>query len=353
MSTIAIPTLRTARLTLPAFREADLAEYAAMLGDPAMVRFLGDGKPRTVAATWAAMARALGQWGLRGYGLFAVVAPDGRLAGHAGILHPHVWPEPELAYAIAPAFQGLGFATEACQAVRAWAWHARGIGSLVSFIRPANAASIAVVRKLGAHLEATLELVGAPALRFRHGAPPGEMPAFAAPTLIETPALHTPRLRLRAFTAGDFAPLSAIHADAEVMRYLGDGKPRDPAATWANMALWLGGWGMRGDGYLAVTDAATGALLGRAGVLDIYDWPEPEIGYTLRRESWGQGLAVEAAGAIRDWAWAALRPASLVSFVKLGNAASANVARKLGARMTGVITLEDRPTERWEYQRPE
>jgi len=43
----------------------------------------------------------------------------------------------------------------------------------------------------------------------------------------------------------------------------------------------------------------------------------------------------------------------LVSLVKLGNVASGRVAAKLGARLTGTLTFEGKPTERWEYPRPE
>ncbi len=353
MSTIAIPTLHTARLTLRAFREADWDAYAAMFADPEVVRYLGDGQVRDRDASWAAMARAVGQWAMRGYGLFAVEAPDGGLAGHAGFLQPHPWREPEVAYTIVPKYQGQGFATEAASAVRAWGAMARGILHPVSFIRPANTPSVNVARKLGAREEATLTLtlMGGPALRFRHASPPGEMPALGAPTLIETPTLHTERLRLRAFTAGDFAPLCAIQADAEVMRYLGGGVPRDAALTWTNMVFWSGGWGLRGTSYLAVTDQETGALIGRCGVIDAPGWPEPELGYTIARAAWGQGYATEAAGAARDWALRVLRPASLYSYVKLGNASSANVARKLGAVLEGVFEFEGKPTERWAFAR--
>jgi RimJ/RimL family protein N-acetyltransferase len=42
-----------------------------------------------------------------------------------------------------------------------------------------------------------------------------------------------------------------------------------------------------------------------------------------------------------------------VSLVKVGNTASARVAAQLGARLTGTLAFEGKPTERWEYPRPE
>ncbi len=351
MNPFAIPTLRTRRLTLRAFRPDDLPAYAAMLGDPAVARFIGTGKPRDEAESWEAMARALGQWALRGYGLFAL-EHEGRLAGHAGILHPPSWPEPELAYAIAPQLQRRGLATEACGAVRVWAAATLGRGDLVSFIRPGNAASIGVVRKLGARHEKDIELLGNAAQAWRHGQPPGEMPATAAAVTIDVPVLETPRLRLRRFVLDDYAAICAIHADAETMRHLGDGKPRDPALTWSQMCMWTGAHALGRGGWFAITRRSDGILIGRSGVNAQPAWPEPELAYTIARAHWRQGFAQEAAGAVRDWAWRSLAPRTLASLVKTGNIASSRVAAKLGAHLTGTLTFEGKPTERWEYPRP-
>ncbi|MGZ3620705.1 MAG: GNAT family N-acetyltransferase, partial [Candidatus Binataceae bacterium] len=50
--------------------------------------------------------------------------------------------------------------------------------------------------------------------------------------MISIPVLETPRLLLRQFQPSDFDALAALHADPEVMRYLGDGKPKGRAETW-------------------------------------------------------------------------------------------------------------------------
>jgi RimJ/RimL family protein N-acetyltransferase len=350
MNDVSIPILRTARLTLRAFRPDDVSAYGAMLADPAVARFLGTGKPRDAAESWEAMARALGQWAMRGYGLFAV-EHAGSLIGHAGVLKPSTWPEAELAYAIATAAQGRGFATEAAEAVRDWAAASLGLDALVSYIRPENAASIAVAGKLGARQEADIDLLGIRAQVWRHAA---STPSHAVEdgTGIDVPVLETERLRLRRFGAEDYAAICAIHADPEAMRYLGDGKPRDPALTWAQMTMWTGMHAMRRGGWFAITRREDGAVIGRTGINAQPAWPEPELAYTLGRAHWGRGYAAEAAGAVRDWAWRDLAPATLVSLVKVGNDASANVARKLGARLASTIEFEGRPTQRWEYPAP-
>ena len=350
MTPITIPTLRTPRLTLRAFTPADLAPYAAMMADPAVTRYLGTGEPRSTPQTWESMARALGLWALRGHGLFAV-EHEGRLAGHCGLLQPLHWPAPELAYGLAPAFHGKGLATEAVQAVRAWA-AGQGITDLFSYIRPENAASIAVARRLGAVLEREAEMMGGPVQIWRHGPPPAALPTQTGASVTEVETLTTERLILRRFELADYAPLCAIHADPETMRHLGDGNPRSPELTGQQMAMWTGAFALGTGGYRAIIRRADGALIGRCGINGEPAWPETELAYTLSRAAWRQGYAAEAAAAVRDWAWRALKPESLVSFVKVGNTASGRVAARLGATLTRSFTFEAKPTERWEYPRP-
>lgn len=148
MSTvITIPTLRTERLILRAFRAHDRDALVALNADPVFRRFLGG--PWTPERTWSSMETALGQWALRGYGLFAV-EHGGTVVGRVGILHPADWPDPELAWGIAPAVWGQGLAVEAARAVLDWAFGTGRVEPLISLIDPANVQSVRVAEKLGA-----------------------------------------------------------------------------------------------------------------------------------------------------------------------------------------------------------
>jgi len=167
MTRIEIPTLRTKRLVLRALRADDLAPFAAMQANPEVMRHLGSGKPRSEAETWDMMARMLGQWGLRGYGMFAVEC-EGRFIGRSGILHALDWPEAELAYGVDEPYWGKGLATESAIAIRDWCFANFELGLLASFVRPDNAGSIGVLRKLGAVRTSTLTLLGGPAERWEH-----------------------------------------------------------------------------------------------------------------------------------------------------------------------------------------
>jgi RimJ/RimL family protein N-acetyltransferase len=78
--------------------------------------------------------------------------------GRVGIHAPYGWPQPELGYTLGKRFWGRGYATEACRAALDWAFAERDFPELVSYIDPANTASIRVATKLGEALRGTTTL---------------------------------------------------------------------------------------------------------------------------------------------------------------------------------------------------
>lgn len=116
--TPAAPTLRTERLILRGWEASDFAPYAAMMADPETVRFITrSGRPYSDAQTWGEMAFLIGHWQLLGQGMFVVEEEgSGAFLGRIGPLHPPHWPGLEIAWALAPAARGRGYATEAAKA---------------------------------------------------------------------------------------------------------------------------------------------------------------------------------------------------------------------------------------------
>jgi RimJ/RimL family protein N-acetyltransferase len=163
------PVLTTPRLTLRAFRGGDWDDYAEMMADIEVQRFLA-GRVFSRDESWHSMAMFLGSWELRGHGMFAV-EQAGRFIGRVGIYHPPDWPEPELGWSLAAPAWGHGFATEAAAAVRAWAFAAFGWPRLVSFIHPDNIRSQRVALKLGAVRDAPITLRGTAVEQWVHPAP--------------------------------------------------------------------------------------------------------------------------------------------------------------------------------------
>jgi RimJ/RimL family protein N-acetyltransferase len=164
-----IPRLRTERLVLRGFEERDFETYAAMMADPDVVRYLGDGRPLSRADAWRQLAMFAGHWVLRGFGLWAVEnATTGSFLGRIGCLEPEGWPGFEIGYALARDAWGKGYAREGAARALAYARKELGRTDIISLIRPANAGSIKVARALGAVAAETVELFGAPTIVYRY-----------------------------------------------------------------------------------------------------------------------------------------------------------------------------------------
>jgi RimJ/RimL family protein N-acetyltransferase len=158
-------TLGSRRLVLRMFCESDLDAYAAMCGDPEVMRYLGDGHPLTREEAWRNMALVLGHWELRGFGLWAVVErATGLLAGRVGCWQPEGWPGLEIGWALRREFWGRGYATEAAHTVLADTFTRLRHPRLISLIHPSNGSSIAVALRLGMWRESQTEVMGHTAL---------------------------------------------------------------------------------------------------------------------------------------------------------------------------------------------
>ena len=144
------------------------------------------------------------------------------------------------------------------------------------------------------------------------------------------PVLHTERLVLRSFTQDDFEPFTHIVSDPEVVRYLDNGAPISRDDCWRGMALFIGHWHLRGYGWWAVEDRRTGELLGRLGFYSPEGWPGIEVGWLLRRDAWGVGLATEGAAAALNFAFDVVGAGHVISIIDPRNTRSIRVAEKIG-----------------------
>jgi RimJ/RimL family protein N-acetyltransferase len=151
LGTPAAPTLETPRLTLRGWRPEDLAPYAAMMADAETARFITrKGEPYSESRTWGEIALLIGHWQLLGYGLFVVEErATGAFLGRVGPLRPPGYPGFEIAWGLAPAARGKGFAVEAARATIDWSFAHFPLDRIISLIRPENAASRRVATRLG------------------------------------------------------------------------------------------------------------------------------------------------------------------------------------------------------------
>jgi RimJ/RimL family protein N-acetyltransferase len=147
--------------------------------------------------------------------------------------------------------------------------------------------------------------------------------------------LQTNRLRLRRFTTADADNLVVLDSDPEVMRYLTNGKPtpreevesevlpsilqcyeRSEAGRWAAEELTSGEF----LGWLSLQPPEDGST----AVLD--------LGYRLRRSTWGRGYATECARALIHKAFTDLGTQRVFAQTMAVNTRSRRVMEKSGLR---------------------
>lgn len=151
LGTPASPTLETPRLVLRGWRPEDLEPYAAMMSDAETARFITRrGEPLSKRETWAEMAILIGHWQMLGYGMFVVEErATGAFLGRIGPLELPGWPGFEIAWGLAAAARGRGFAKEAAHAAIDWSFASFALDRIVSIIHPLNLASRRVAESLG------------------------------------------------------------------------------------------------------------------------------------------------------------------------------------------------------------
>jgi ribosomal-protein-alanine N-acetyltransferase len=131
--------LHTDRLLLRPFREEDLDDLAALYGDAAVMRFLGEGRPMDRAQTRERLERMIRHWQEHGFGIWALFDKEsGGFVGRCGVACLHRPGEAELAYTLARRCWGKGLATEAAGAVLRHAFEVLRLPWVVAFARAAH-----------------------------------------------------------------------------------------------------------------------------------------------------------------------------------------------------------------------
>lgn len=154
----------------------------------------------------------------------------------------------------------------------------------------------------------------------------------------EKPTLTTARLRLRAVTYDDVANLLALDADVEVRRYVD--MPTAPSfsqirdayiprwqemdATTPHLGYWMADLveeKFRFVGWFHLRPPAHDHSLKPDDL---------ELGYRLRLDRWGMGLATEGSRCLLDFAFDQLQSPRVVATALSANKGSVRVMEKLG-----------------------
>ena len=139
--------------------------------------------------------------------------------------------------------------------------------------------------------------------------------------------LRTERLTLRTARWDDVEPMHEVLGDEEAMRYWSSAAHRsfDETEIWLESMIQA-----PADQSHDFIVEHQGKVIGKAGC-----WRLPEIGFILRRDHWGRGLAREALRAVINSTFARFNLPALTGDVDPRNEASLRLLHGLGFEVTG------------------
>ncbi|SCB56544.1 Protein N-acetyltransferase, RimJ/RimL family [Rhizobium aethiopicum] len=148
----------------------------------------------------------------------------------------------------------------------------------------------------------------------------------------------TSRLRFVMWDEGDAALLQQLHSTTAMTRYLPGNAPWSLDKAEQRLRSWFEEQARDGTTKYKLL-AEDGSFIGRAGI-SRFGSEEFELGYSLREEAWGKGLATEAASALACWFIAREFAPGFIAFTHPENIASQRVLRKIGMRERAPILID-------------
>ena len=167
--------------------------------------------------------------------------------------------------------------------------------------------------------------------------------------------LETERLALREWGPDDAEALYSILGDAEVMKYVEDGRPWE---TVTRVREWIERvrYNYRNRGYSrwAVVEKEGGRAVGTCGFVPLPWSDEIDFGYLFRRDCWGRGYASEITPAVLRYGFERFGFREVVASIDPQNEASRRVLLKLAFVYRGdeVQPGEEEPSEIYVARNP-
>ena len=167
--------------------------------------------------------------------------------------------------------------------------------------------------------------------------------------------LETPRLILRQFTEDDVDNLVALDSDPDVMRFINGGFASSREAITEKFLPDILSYYEEYDnlGFWAIVEKSSREFIGWvvlrpesrfriAVLLNVVESDAMELGYRLRKVSWGKGYVTEASQALIDRALEENIP-KIIAWALPENKASIRVMEKLGMKLQQeyVLTAAD------------
>jgi RimJ/RimL family protein N-acetyltransferase len=160
----------------------------------------------------------------------------------------------------------------------------------------------------------------------------------------ELPRLQGQRIELRSLVDGDAPALLAIFGDSEVTKYWASPSIPDLAAAKKLIGEAYDKFARRQLFKWGVASLETGTLLGTCSLGNVVlAHRHAEVGFVLRRDMWGQGLATEALRVLLAFCFEKLDLHRIEADVDPQNERSLKVLERQGFRREGLLR------ERWHH----
>lgn len=155
--------------------------------------------------------------------------------------------------------------------------------------------------------------------------------------------IETERLIIRPWREDDRAPFATMGRDPEVMRHLDGVVDRIDSDAMVNRQM--ANQAQHGCCFWVIERRDDGAFLSFCGIRQggiegtavAGEW---EIGWRLRRDAWGQGYALEAAGASLDRAWTYTSAERVCAWTVPANTASWGLMLRLGMKRRPALDFD-------------
>ena len=158
--------IETSRTILRKFTMDDLDDLSAILGNPRVMRYLGHNcQPVSKEETREILEGMNRLWQNRGFGRMAVISKENKkLIGMAGLRYFEG--DAELFYLLDEPYWGKGLATEIGSAILEFGFETFDFPRIIAIARPANAATLRVLDKIGMKFEKEVVIAGVRANRY-------------------------------------------------------------------------------------------------------------------------------------------------------------------------------------------
>ena len=142
--------LETERLSLEPWKADDWVAFRPIAADPEVMRHINGGVPWSDDEIRLFVERQIALYQERGFCRWKLIEKaSGGLIGFCGVGRWRGYPELEIGWWLAREWWGRGLATEAAHAALEDVFKRAELDRVISIARPANVASIRIMRKLG------------------------------------------------------------------------------------------------------------------------------------------------------------------------------------------------------------